>query len=69
LKTLVGKNFDKVVRESGNDVFIKFYAPWCGHCKELAPKWESLADDLASVPNLVIAEFDATVNDAEDIEI
>ena len=69
LKTLVGKNFNDLVMNSEDDVFIKFYAPWCGHCKKLAPIWEELAKDLKDVKGLVIAEFDATANEVENVEV
>ena len=38
----VGKNFDDVVTNNGKDTLIEFYAPWCGHCKKLAPIFDEL---------------------------
>lgn len=42
---LTDSNFDKEVMTSDDIWFIKFYTPWCGHCKELAPHWDKLATE------------------------
>lgn len=64
VKIIVGKNFDKIVMDDEKDVLLEFYAPWCGHCQKLAPKYDKLAESLASAKSLVIAKIDATLNDS-----
>jgi protein disulfide-isomerase A1 len=66
---LVGKSFQRDVIDSDDDFLVKFYAPWCGHCKSLAPIWEEAAAEIKDVPNLKIAKFDATMNEANGVEI
>jgi len=63
VKVVVAKNFDEIVNDETKDVLIEFYAPWCGHCKSLAPKYDELGSKLSKETGIVIAKMDATAND------
>jgi len=56
---LTPSNFDSIVLDTSKYVFAEFYAPWCGHCKKLAPTWEKLANVFKNEKNVVIANLDA----------
>eukprot|EP00488_Nonionellina_sp_1-RS-2012_P000792 TRINITY_DN125_c0_g1_i2.p1 TRINITY_DN125_c0_g1~~TRINITY_DN125_c0_g1_i2.p1 ORF type:complete len:388 (+),score=126.15 TRINITY_DN125_c0_g1_i2:139-1164(+) len=62
---LVGSEFDKVIGQD-QDVFVEYYAPWCGHCKRLAPEYEKVGEAFGEVDSVVIAKCDATENDTPE---
>ncbi|KAK5126326.1 hypothetical protein LTR85_010562 [Meristemomyces frigidus] len=64
---VVAKNYQDVVIDNEKDVLLEFYAPWCGHCKALSPKYDELAGMFSAFSDkITIAKVDATANDVPD---
>jgi thiol-disulfide isomerase/thioredoxin len=44
------------VMDSNKDVFVEYYAPWCGWCKELAPIWDTVGSAFEGIDSVTIAK-------------
>lgn len=69
VKVIVGKNFDELVVNNEKWVLLEIYAPWCGHCKKIAPIYEELAKKLEGHTDIVIAKMDGTTNEHSSVAV
>ncbi|KAJ9541728.1 hypothetical protein OSB04_028234 [Centaurea solstitialis] len=63
VKVVVAKSLRNMVLDSKKNVLLEVYAPWCGHCKKLAPILDEVAVSFEKDADVVIAKLDGTKND------
>lgn len=56
---LTPANFDRLVTQSDSLWIVEFYAPWCGHCKNLVPEYSAAAKALKGVVKVGAVDADA----------
>ncbi|TGJ82059.1 hypothetical protein E0Z10_g6701 [Xylaria hypoxylon] len=56
------KNYDRLIAKSNYTSVVEFYAPWCGHCKNLKPAYEKAAKNLDGLAKVAAVNCDEDEN-------
>lgn len=59
---ITGMDYDRVIAKSNYTSIVEFYAPWCGHCKNLKPAYETAAKSLAGIAKVAAVNCDEEMN-------
>jgi len=57
-----GRNYDRLIAQSNYTSIVEFYAPWCGHCKNLQPAYEKAAKNLVGLAKVAAVNCDEESN-------
>ena len=66
---LTQESFQKLVTNSQDPWFVKFYVPWCHHCQALAPSWQQMAKELQGKLNVGEVNCEAEVRLCKDVRV
>ncbi|KAM5364236.1 hypothetical protein ACJZ2D_011614 [Fusarium nematophilum] len=56
------QTYDKLIAKSNYTSIVEFYAPWCGHCKNLKPAYEKVAKNLDGLAKVAAIDCDDDAN-------
>ncbi|KAL9603941.1 MAG: hypothetical protein Q9219_000879 [cf. Caloplaca sp. 3 TL-2023] len=67
--SLSQESFQKLVTNTQDPWFVKFYAPWCHHCQALAPSWHQMAKELQGKLNIGEVNCDVETRLCKDVRV
>lgn len=67
--SLTQESFQKLVTNTQDPWFVKFYVPWCHHCQDLAPTWQQMSKELQGKLNVGEVNCDVEVRLCKDVHV